>query len=106
MIGMLKVKKNDKVKVLHGKYSGKTGKVLRIEPSNERIYVEGINIIKRHTRKKSQNQPGGIISKEGPINISNVIVVCPSCGKTSRMGFEVKETGEKVRVCKKCGGQF
>ena len=103
---MLKVKKNDKIKVLQGKDRGKTGKVLRIEPSNGRLYVEGINIIKRHTRKKSQNQPGGIISKEGPVNISNVVVVCPNCSKTTRIGFALKDSGDKVRVCKKCGGQF
>jgi large subunit ribosomal protein L24 len=103
---MLKVKKNDKIKMLQGKDRGKTGKVLRIDPSNERLYVEGINIIKRHTRKKSQNQPGGIISKEGPVNISNVVVVCPNCNKSTRIGFELKDSGDKVRVCKKCGGQF
>lgn len=103
---MLKVKKNDKVKILQGKDRGKMGKVLRIEPSKERLYIEGVNIIKRHTRKKSQNQPGGIISKEGPIHISNVVIVCPNCSQTARIGFEIKDSGEKVRVCKKCGGQF
>ncbi|MCL5069627.1 MAG: 50S ribosomal protein L24 [Actinobacteria bacterium] len=103
---MLKVKKNDKIKVLQGKDRGKTGKVLRIEPSKNRLYVEGINIIKRHTRKKSQNQPGGIISKEGPLDISNVAVVCPNCSKTTTIGCELKDSGDKVRVCKKCGGQF
>ena len=103
---MLKVKKNDKIKMLQGKDRGKTGKVLRIDPSKERLYVEGVNIIKRHTRKKSQSQPGGIISKEGPVNISNVVVVCPNCNKTTRIGFMLKDSGDKVRVCKKCGGQF
>jgi large subunit ribosomal protein L24 len=103
---MLKVKKNDKIKILAGKDKGKTGKVLRVDPSEDRLYAEGINIIKRHTRKKSQNQPGGIISKEGPINISNVVVVCPNCSKATRIGFELKDSGDKVRVCKKCGGQF
>jgi len=103
---MLKVKKNDRIKVLQGKDRGKTGKVLRIEPSKDRLFVEGINIIKRHTRKKSQNQPGGIISKEGPVNISNVAVVCPNCSKTTRISCELKDSGDKVRVCKKCGGQF
>jgi len=103
---MLKVKKNDKIKMLQGKDRGKTGKVLRMEPSKGRLYIEGINIIKRHTRKKSQNQPGGIISKEGPVNISNVVVVCPNCNKTTRIGCQLKDSGDKVRVCKKCGGQF
>ena len=103
---MLKVKKNDRIKVLQGKDRGKTGKVLRMEPSKGRLYIEGINIIKRHTRKKSQSQPGGIISKEGPVNISNVVVVCPNCNKTTRIGCQLKDSGDKVRVCKKCGGQF
>ncbi|MBC8389489.1 MAG: 50S ribosomal protein L24 [Actinobacteria bacterium] len=102
---MLKVKKNDKVRVISGKDKGKTGKVLRIEPDKNKIYIERINIIKRHTRKKGQNQPGGIISKEGPIHLSNVRVVCPNCGKLSRVGFEIKDSGEKVRICRKCGQQ-
>jgi large subunit ribosomal protein L24 len=103
---MLKIKKNDRVKVLQGKDSGKTGKVLRVEPIKEFVYVEGVNIIKVHTRSKKQGQSGGIISKEGPIHISNVEVVCPSCSKPARIGFEVKDSGDKVRICKKCGGQF
>ncbi len=103
---MLKVKKNDKVRVISGKDKGKTGKVLRIEPDKNKIYVERINIIKRHTRKKGQNQPGGIISKEGPIHLSNVRVICPNCGKLSRVGFEIKDSGEKVRICRKCGQQI
>jgi large subunit ribosomal protein L24 len=103
---MLKVKKNDKVRVISGKDKGKTGKVLRIEPDKDKIYIERINIIKRHTRKKGQNQPGGIISKEGPIHLSNVRVICPNCGKLSRVGFEIKDSGEKVRICRKCGQQI
>jgi len=103
---MLKVKKNDKVRVISGKDKGKTGKVLRIEPDKNRIYIERMNITKRHTRKKGQNQPGGIISKEGPIHLSNVRVICPNCGKLSRVGFEIKDSGEKVRICRKCGQQI
>jgi large subunit ribosomal protein L24 len=103
---MLNVKKNDKVKILQGKDRGKVAKVLRVEPSRNYLYIEGANIIKVHTRSKKQNQPGGIISKEGPVHISNVEVVCPNCGKPARIGFEVKDSGDKVRICKKCGGQF
>lgn len=103
---MLKVKKNDKVRVISGKDKGKTGKVLRIEPDKNKIYIERINIIKKHTRKKGQNQPGGIISKEGPIHLSNIRVICPNCGKLSRVGFEIKDSGEKVRICRKCGQQI
>ncbi|MBM3707562.1 MAG: 50S ribosomal protein L24 [Actinobacteria bacterium] len=103
---MLKVKENDRARILRGKDRGKTGKVLRIEPTKNFVFVEGVNIIKIHTRQKKQGQPGGIISKEGPVHISNVAVVCPNCNKASRMGFELKDSGEKIRVCKKCGGQF
>jgi large subunit ribosomal protein L24 len=103
---MLSVKKNDKVKILQGKDKGKLGKVLRIEPTRGYVFVEGVNIIKVHTRAKKQNQPGGIISKEGPVHISNVEVVCPNCSKPARIGFEIKDSGDKVRLCKKCGGQF
>ena len=103
---MIKIKKNDKVKVIQGKDKGKVGKVLRISPVDEKVFVEGANIIKRHTRSKGQNQPGGIIKKEGPINISNVKLVCPGCGKDTRVGFEIKDNKEKVRVCKSCGQQI
>lgn len=102
---MLKIKKNDRVKVLQGKDRGKVGKVLRLEPDKGFVYIEGINTIKVHTRAKKQNEPGGIISKEGPVNISNVLVVCPNCNKASRVGFESSQSGQKIRVCKKCGGQ-
>ncbi len=101
---MLKIKKNDKVKILKGKDRGKTGKVLRIEPDKGFVYIEGINIVKVHTRSKKQNQPGGIISKEGPIHISSVSVVCPNCNKPARVGTEFKDPKTKTRVCRKCGG--
>ncbi len=103
---MLKIKKNDKVKIIKGKDRGKSGKVLRIESAKNRLYVEGINIVKKHTRQKEQNKPGGIIKKEGPIGISNVKLICPSCSKHIRAGFEIKDSGEKVRICKKCGQQI
>ena len=103
---MLKIKKNDRVKVIKGKDREKIGKVLRIEPSKNRLYVEGINIVKKHLRQKEQNKPGGILKKEGPINISNVKLVCPNCGKAVRVGFKVKESGEKLRICKKCNQEI
>jgi len=79
---------------------------LRYDLSKEFLYVEGVNVVKVHTRSKKQGQPGGIISKEGPIHVSNVALVCPSCSKPARVGFDVKDSGEKFRVCKKCGGQL
>ncbi len=103
---MLKVKKNDRVKIIQGKDRGKTGKVLRIDNKNMRLFVEGINIINKHTRQKAQNEPGGIIKKEGPIDISNVKLVCPHCGKDTRVGIVVQDSGQKTRICKKCGEQI
>ncbi|MDD3818945.1 MAG: 50S ribosomal protein L24 [Actinomycetota bacterium] len=103
---MLKIKKNDRVEIIKGKDKGKIGKVLRIEAAENRLYVEGINIIKKHTRQKDQSKPGGVIKKEGPIVISNVKLICPNCGKAARVGFEVKEPGVKVRICRKCKQQI
>ena len=87
---MLKIKKNDKVKIIKGKDKGKSGKVLRIESVKNRLYVEGTNIVKKHARQRDQKKPGGIIKKEGPVRISNVKLVCPSCGKQVRVGFKVR----------------
>ena len=103
---MLKIKKNDKVKIIKGKDSGKSGKVLRINSQNGQVFVEGVNIISRHTRQQDQKKPGGIIKKEGPVSIANVRIICPNCGKPARMGFGTRESGEKTRVCKKCNQQI
>ncbi len=103
---MLKIKKNDKIEVIKGKDRGKTGKVLRIESSKNRLYVEGINIVNKHMRQKDQTKPGGILKKEGPIRISNVKLVCPNCGKAVRTGFKIKESGEKARICRKCSQEI
>jgi large subunit ribosomal protein L24 len=103
---MLKIKKNDRVKIAKGKDRGKTGKVLRINSKEDKVYIEGANIVSRHTRQQDQNKPGGIIKKEGPINISNIRLICPNCGKPTRVGFVVSESGEKTRVCKKCNQQI
>jgi len=103
---MLKIKKNDKVKVVKGKDRGKSGKVLRISRQDGKVYVEGANIISKHTRQQDQSKPGGIIKKEGPINIANVRVICPNCGKPARMGFDISGSGIKNRICKKCNQQI
>jgi len=102
---VLKIKKSDKVEIIKGKDRGKTGKVLRIESTKDRLYVEGVNIVEKHMRQKDQNKPGGIIKKEGPIKISNVRLVCPSCGKPVGVGFEVGDSGIKIRICRKCKQQ-
>jgi large subunit ribosomal protein L24 len=101
----LRVKKGDTVMVITGKDSRKTGKVLRIFSKKERIVVEGLNIVKKHTRARG-NQPGGIEEKEAPLHISNVMLYCQKCGKPVRMRRNLLENGEKVRVCVKCGEAF
>ncbi len=102
------VKKNDLVVVLSGNYKGKKGKVLKVFPEKQRVIVEGVNFIKRHSRPTQQNPQGGIIEKEGPIHASNVMVICPKCNTPTRTGKqlvidEVRHRKNRVRVCKKCG---
>lgn len=96
------VKKNDTVKVIAGKEKGKTGKVIVVLPKKERIIIEKINLVKRHTKPKGAAGQGGIIEKEGAIHISNVMVVCPKCGSAVRFGYKLLQDGSKARVCKKC----
>jgi len=99
----LNVKKGDRVKVLAGKDKGKEGEVLRAYPKKDRVVVEKVNIIKKAMRPTQQNPQGGISSMEAAIHVSNVMLVCPSCKKATRVGHRFKEDGKKVRVCKKCG---
>ena len=102
----MNVKKGDQVEVLSGKDKGARGEVLRALPSEGKVVVEGVAIVKRHTKPNQLNQPGGIVEKPAAIDVSNVALVCPSCGKATRVGHEVNAEGKKVRVCKKCGAQF
>ena len=97
------IRKNDDVRVLAGRDKGKNGRVLEVEPAKSRLYVEHVNMIKRHTRPNPNKQiRGGIIEKEGPIHVSNVALVCGECGVT-RIQHRQKAEGGKVRVCAKCG---
>jgi len=99
------IKKNDQVYVLSGKDRGKTGRVLIVKSGAKKILVEGIQMIKRHTRANPQkNVKGGIIEKESAIDMSNVALVCKSCGKHTRVKHQVLEDGRHTRNCKKCGG--
>ena len=102
----MNVKKGDQVEVLSGKGKGARGEVLRALPSEGKVVVEGVAIVKRHTKPNQLNQQGGIVEKPAAIDVSNVALVCPSCGKATRVGHEVNAEGKKVRVCKKCGAQF
>ncbi len=97
----LKIKKGDLVEVIAGKDRGRRGKVLRVDPGRRRVVVEGVNFIKRHTRPNpSKNIQGGIVEREAPIHVSNVMVVSPESGRPTRVGFTILEDGRKVRVAK------
>jgi large subunit ribosomal protein L24 len=98
----MRIKKNDTVRVIAGNARGKEGKVLKVFPDTKRIIVEKVNLIKRHTRQTGQGQQGGIIEKEASINVSNVVLVCPKCGRPTRTGITLLADGRKVRQCKKC----
>lgn len=98
-----RIRKGDTVMIMNGKDKGKTGKVLEVDRSNHRVFVEKLNIIKRHMKPSQKHRQGGIIEKEGPIQISNVMILCQNCGKTARIGMRRIEDGQKLRCCKKCG---
>ena len=99
------IRRNDTVVVMAGKDRGKRGRVLKILPSTNRVIVEGINFIKRHTRPNPQkNIKGGIVQREASIHASNVQLVCPECGAKTRIGRKLLNDGRKVRVCRKCEG--
>ena len=99
------VRKNDNVLVTTGKDRGKKGRVLKVLPAKNRVVVEGVNIIKRHTKPNPQRQiKGGVVEREAPVHASNVQVVCPECGKATRVGRRVLGDGRKVRICRKCEG--
>ena len=105
MANALNIRKNDIVLVLAGKDKGKKAKVLRIFPDTNRAIVEKINFIMKHTRANpSKNQKGGILQKESPINISNLMLICSECGQPTRIGHMRLEDGKKVRACRKCQG--
>jgi large subunit ribosomal protein L24 len=98
------IKKNDEVYILNGKDRGKTGRVLIVSPKTDRIVVEGVQMIKRHTRPNPQkNIKGGIVEKEAAIHISNVAIVCKNCKKHTRIGNKILADGRTARTCKKCG---
>jgi large subunit ribosomal protein L24 len=100
----MKIKKGDNVKMLSGKDRNKTGKILSVHFDDNRVVVEGLNIMKKHTRARQQGQKGQIISKERAVNASSVALICKSCGKVTRVGYKLIGDS-KIRICKKCGGE-
>ncbi len=103
----VKIRKNDEVLVIQGRDRGVKGRVLKVFPADETAIVERINMIKRHTRPNPSKQvKGGILEREAPIRLSKLKVVCPECGKPTRVGAKRLEDGSGLRVCKRCGATF
>jgi large subunit ribosomal protein L24 len=101
---IISIRKGDQVHIINGRDAGKNGRVLSVNPRKNTVIVEHANIIKRHTRPNpAKNIKGGIVEKEAAINVSNVQIVCASCGKHTRIGKQVLPDGTKVRSCKRCG---
>jgi large subunit ribosomal protein L24 len=99
------IRKNDNVLVITGKDRGKRGRVLRVLPDKNRLIVEGVNLIKRHTKPNpGKNVKGGIVEREASLHASNVQIVCPECGTHTRLGSKILGDGRKVRICRKCQG--
>ena len=101
----MNVKKGDKVQVLSGKDKGATGEVLRAMPAEGKVIVEGVAMVKKHQKPTQMGQQGGILEREAAIDVSNVMLICPKCGKPTRVGHTGTGT-DKKRVCKKCGAEF
>lgn len=102
-----KIRKDDKVILLAGKDKGKVGKVLKVDRKHDRVLVEKVNMVKRHTKANPYaQQPGGIVEKEAPVHVSNVAVMCDACAKPTRVGYRTTGDGKKVRFCKKCNEQI
>lgn len=100
--GVTNLRVNDKVEVISGKDKGRVGKILKVDKDANRIVVERINMVKKHQKSKDANQPGQIVEKEASIQCSNVMLVCPECTETVRIGKKILEDGQKTRFCKKC----
>ena len=100
------VKTNDTVVVLSGRDKGKKGKVLRADPKDGKVIVEGISVAKKHQKPRKQGEEGGIIKMETPIYASKVMRVCPKCDKPTKPAYDFKDDGAKFRVCKKCGAEI
>jgi large subunit ribosomal protein L24 len=106
---VFKILKNDTVEVISGKDKGKRGRVVRVYPDSRRVMVEGVNQVKRHEKVRMgqgrAGTQGGIITKESPVDVSNVLVVCSHCDKASRIGYSIDDAGKR-RICRRCGGDL
>lgn len=100
------IKKGDLVVVIAGEEKGKKGKVLHVSPQSRRAVIEGLHFVKRHMRRRSRDEPGGIVEKESPMHMSNLLLFCRRCNRGSRIGRKGIEGREKVRFCRRCGEVF
>jgi large subunit ribosomal protein L24 len=98
----MQIRKNDSVMVITGKERGKTGKVLRVIPDKEAVIIERINLVKRHSKPRGPQQPGGIVEKEAPIRASNLMIMCDKCNAPVRVGRKILADGRKIRICRRC----
>ena len=97
------VRTGDEVVVINGKYRGKRGKVMQVSPSEGKVIVEGVNIVKKHVKPRKMGEPGGLIKAESALYADKVQLICPKCGKPTRVGHKINADGKKVRVCKQAG---
>ena len=102
----MKIRKGDRVQVLSGKDRGKEGEVTRVLPTEGKVIVDGLNVVKKHQRATRATMQGGIIDKEMPIAVDSVAIICGSCGKPTRIGYRFESDGTKVRICRKCEGDL
>ena len=98
----MQIRKNDSVMVIVGKERGKTGKVLRVMPDEEAVIIERVNLVKRHTKPRGPQQPGGIVEKEASIHASNIMIMCDHCNAPVRVGHKLLADGKKIRICRRC----
>ena len=99
----MQIRKNDSVMVIAGKERGKTGKVLRVLPDKGAVIIERINLVKRHSKPRGPQQPGGIVEKEASITASNLMIMCDKCNAPVRVGKKILSDGKKIRICRRCG---
>jgi large subunit ribosomal protein L24 len=98
----VQIRKNDSIMVIGGKERGKTGKVLRVLPDKDAVIIERLNIVKRHTKPRGPQQPGGIVEKEAAIHASNIMILCDKCNAPVRIGRKILADGKKIRMCRRC----
>ncbi len=98
----MQLKKNDTVKVIAGKDKGKQGKITQVFPMEKKVVVEGVNVYKKHLRPRKQGEGGQVIEFFAPLNMNKVQLICPKCGKLTRIGKQLTSEGKKIRICKKC----